>query len=49
MFIFCFAFDCMLVQIWVQLNLVCHRIYSKSTIFVVFLLMNHIVIFFCLW
>ena len=32
-----------------SLKLVCHRIYSKSTIFVVFLLTNHFVIFFSLW
>ena len=31
------------------LKLVCHRIYSSSTIFVFFRLANHFGIFFCLW
>ena len=31
-----------------SLKLVCHRIFSKSTIFVVFLLTNHFVIIFSL-
>ena len=38
-----------LFRSWFSLNLVCHRIYSKSFSFVFFLLANHFVIFFCLW
>ena len=32
-----------------SLNLVCHRMYSKYSIFFLLLLTNHFVIFFSLW
>ena len=38
-----------LVRAGFVLKLVCHRIYSKSTDFVVCLLTNHFVIFFSFW
>ena len=49
MFIFCFALDCMLVQIWVQSKSCLPQDLFEVYFFVFFLLTNHIVIFFCLW
>ena len=49
MIVFCFDFDCMLVQIWVQSKSCLSQDLFEVYYFVVFLLTNHFVIFFCLW